>query len=58
MAPTDLAIHNAKPTDKQQTLFDSGGMFLLIKPNGGKRWVLKYRFGGKEKSLALGTYLN
>jgi hypothetical protein len=30
----------------------------LITPAGGKRWVLKYRFGGKEKSLALGTYPN
>jgi integrase len=56
MALTDTAIRNAKPADKQQKLFDGGGLFLLIKPTGGKRWVLKYRFGGKEKSLALGTY--
>ena len=56
MALTDVAIRNAKPTDKQQKLFDGGGLFLLIKPTGGKRWVLKYRFAGKEKSLALGTY--
>lgn len=56
MALTDVAIRNAKPTDKQQKLFDGGGLFLLVKPAGGKRWVLKYRFGGKEKSLALGTY--
>ena len=56
MALTDIALRNAKPTDKQQKLFDGGGLFLLIKPTGGKRWVLKYRFGGKEKSLALGTY--
>ncbi|QUN44141.1 integrase arm-type DNA-binding domain-containing protein [Burkholderia cenocepacia] len=56
MALTDIAIRNAKPTEKQQKLFDGGGLFLLIKPTGNKRWVLKYRFGGKEKSLALGTY--
>ncbi|MDG0025954.1 integrase arm-type DNA-binding domain-containing protein [Trinickia sp. Y13] len=56
MALTDMAIRNAKPTEAQQKLFDGGGLFLLIKPSGGKRWVLKYRFGGKEKSLALGTY--
>ncbi|WP_256972079.1 Arm DNA-binding domain-containing protein [Paraburkholderia caledonica] len=56
MALTDTAIPNAKPTDKQQKLFDGGGLFVLIKPTGGKRWVLKYRFAGKEKSLALGTY--
>ncbi|MBJ9693658.1 tyrosine-type recombinase/integrase [Burkholderia cenocepacia] len=56
MPLTDVAIRNAQPSDKQQKLFDGGGLFLLIKPTGGKRWVLKYRFGGKEKSLALGTY--
>ena len=56
MALTDIAVRNAKPTDKQQKLFDGGGLFLLVTPAGGKRWVLKYRFNGKEKSLALGTY--
>lgn len=56
MALSDLAVRNAKPAEKQQKLFDSGGLFLLITPAGGKRWVLKYRFNGKEKSLALGMY--
>ncbi|MFM0614521.1 integrase arm-type DNA-binding domain-containing protein [Paraburkholderia nemoris] len=56
MALTDLAVRNAKPAEKQQKLFDSGGLFLLITPAGGKRWVLKYRVNGKEKSLALGMY--
>ena len=31
-------------------------MFLLIHPTGGKWWRYKYRFEGKEKQLALGTY--
>ncbi|WP_175776619.1 tyrosine-type recombinase/integrase [Burkholderia anthina] len=56
MPLTDLAIRNAKPSTKQQKLFDGGGLHLLVTPAGGKRWVLKYRFGGKEKSLALGMY--
>lgn len=56
MALTDVAIRNAKPAEKQQKLFDGGGLHLLVTPAGGKRWVLKYRFGGKEKSLAIGTY--
>ena len=56
MALTDVAVRNARPTDKQQKLFDGGGLFLLVTPAGGKRWVLKYRVNGKEKSLALGTY--
>ncbi|WP_028211551.1 tyrosine-type recombinase/integrase [Paraburkholderia mimosarum] len=56
MALTDTAVRNAKPTDKQKKLYDGQGLLLLITPAGGKRWVFKYRIGGKEKSLALGMY--
>ncbi|NML29450.1 DUF4102 domain-containing protein [Paraburkholderia sp. G-4-1-8] len=56
MALTDMAIRNAKPAEKQQKLFDGGGLHLLVTSAGGKRWVLKYRFVGKEQSLALGIY--
>ena len=56
MALTDVKVRNAKPTGKQVKLSDGDGMYLLVTPNGGKCWRLKYRFGGKEKVLALGTY--
>jgi integrase len=35
---------------------DSGGLFLLIQPSGGRLWRLKYRVDGREKKLGLGTY--
>lgn len=56
MALTDTAIRNAKPADNPQKLFDGGGLFLLVTPNGGKWWRLKYRYAGKEKLLSIGTY--
>lgn len=56
MALSDTAIKNAKPSTKPIKLSDEKGMFLLIAPAGGKWWRLKYRFGGKEKLLSLGTY--
>lgn len=56
MALTDTAIRKAKPLEKTQRLTDGGGMYLEIAPSGGKWWRLKYRFGGKEKRLSLGTY--
>lgn len=56
MALTDTAVRNTKPKDKSHKLFDGGGLFLLINPNGSKYWRLKYRFHGKEKLLALGVY--
>jgi len=56
MPLTDPAIRNAKADTKPVKLFDSGGLFLLVTPTGGKWWRFKYRFGGKEKLLSLGTY--
>lgn len=49
-------VQNAKHGEKPQKLFDGGGLYLLIQPTGGKLWRLKYRFGGKEKLVSLGTY--
>jgi integrase len=53
---TDTKIRTAKPAEKPQKLFDGGGLFLLVTPTGGKLWRFKYRFGGNEKLLSMGTY--
>ncbi|HBX4000094.1 TPA: DUF4102 domain-containing protein [Klebsiella variicola] len=56
MALTDAKIRAAKPDEKPYKLADSGNMFLLVHPNGSRYWRLRYRFLGKEKTLALGVY--
>lgn len=56
MALNDLKIRNKKPSGKQVKSYDSDGLFLLVTPQGGKYFRFKYRFDGKEKLLALGTY--
>lgn len=56
MPLSDTAIRKMKPTEKIQRLFDGGGLYLEVSPAGGKWWRLKYRYGGKEKRLSLGTY--
>lgn len=56
MALTDRAIVHAKPCGKPYKLSDSHGLYLLVNPNGSKRWYIKYRFEKKEKMLALGPY--
>ena len=53
---TDTAIKSTKPKDAPYKLSDGGGMYLLVKPNGGKYWHLAYRFNNKQKLLALGVY--
>jgi integrase len=56
MALTDKAIRAAKHGDKPVRLYDGGGLYIELAPNGGKWWRLKYRFAGKEKRLSLGVY--
>ncbi|HIG8364392.1 TPA: tyrosine-type recombinase/integrase [Klebsiella oxytoca] len=56
MALSDVKVRSAKPEAKAYKLTDGEGMVLLVHPNGSKYWRLRYRFGGKEKMLALGKY--
>jgi integrase len=56
MKLTVAEIKNAKPGAKSRKIFDGGGLYIHVQPSGGKWWRLKYRFGGKEKLLALGTF--
>lgn len=53
---TDTEIRNAKPGSKPRRLFDGEGLHLLINPDGGKYWRLKYLFDGKERRMSLGVY--
>lgn len=56
MPMTAVAANQAKPKDRPYKLSDEKGLYLHVMPNGGKYWRLKYRFGGKEKVLALGVH--
>lgn len=56
MALTDTAIRNAKAREKDYKLSDSGGLYLLVTPAGGKLWRLKFRVDGREKKLSIGAY--
>lgn len=56
MALSDAACRNAKPAPKLRKLSDGGGLQLWVQPGGARLWRLAYRFGGKQKVLALGAY--
>jgi hypothetical protein len=53
---THAAIKSAKTDGKTKKLFDGGGLFLLLSPNGNKGWRFKYRFNGKEKQISFGVF--
>ncbi len=56
MPLTTTRINAAKPQERAYKLFDDKGLFLSVETAGGKLWRFKYRYGGKEKKLALGAF--
>lgn len=56
MPLSDLKCRKARPGKKLHKLSDGGGLQLWVQPTGSRLWRLAYRFGGKQKLLALGTY--
>ncbi len=56
MKLTDTVIKSLKPEKKLYKITDGKGLNITVHPNGGKYWRLSYRFGGKQKTLALGVY--
>ena len=53
---TVTSTNNAKPKDKPYKLADEKGLYLFIQSSGSKLWRFDYRFGGKRKTLALGSF--
>lgn len=50
------AIKRAATEQKGERLADGDGLRLDVQPTGGAWWRWRYRFGGKEGMLSLGTY--
>jgi hypothetical protein len=53
---TDTKLKNAKPRARPYKIGDGGWLYLLVKPSKSKLWRMAYRYGGREKLLALGSY--
>lgn len=56
MPLTEIECRNAKRAEKSYKLTDEKGMYLEVMPTGAKYWRMQYRYGGKQKRLALGVY--
>jgi len=54
---TDSKCEAAKAKDKPYKLADGQGLYLLVRPSGGKVWRIKYtRPSGQESTLTVGEY--
>lgn len=56
MPLTDAKLRALKPAAKPYKVADSEGLHVLVTTGGSVLWRLAYRFGGKQKLLALGQY--
>ncbi|WP_417473287.1 tyrosine-type recombinase/integrase [Luteimonas mephitis] len=58
MALTDTVLRRAKSGVTPIKMADGGGLYLLLKPNGGKWWRWDYRrpVSAKRNTLSLGIY--
>jgi integrase len=53
---TEAAIRALKPHEKPYKRSDARGLFILVSVTGARLWRYKYRHGGVERLLTLGTY--
>jgi len=53
---TDRFVRALQPSEKPRRAFDAGGLYIEVSPQGRRYWRFKFRYGGKEKRLALGVY--
>ena len=56
MPLTVKEIEAAQPQSKPWKLTDERGLYLLISPNGSKRWHLRYSFQGVKKKISFGPF--
>lgn len=47
---------DVRPARQARKVSHGGGLYWLVAPGGGRYWRYNYRFNGKQKTLALGTY--
>ena len=48
---TALSVKNAKPGRHA----DGDGLYLLVKPTGGKSWLLRVQVDGQRRDIGLGS---
>jgi hypothetical protein len=53
---TETEVEAIKPVRYARKVWDGRGLYLLVTPKGGRCWQYAYRFAGKYKKLALGSY--
>src|SRR5215213_6345225 len=51
-----LTAAKVKSETKPGRYNDGAGLYLLIRPDGRKGWLLRYRMGNRQRDMGLGSY--
>ena len=53
----DSTYSSVKPLDKDDSLYDGGGLILFVRKSGTKVWRYKYKkINGKDGLMTLGNF--
>lgn len=55
-ALTHMQVSKAKPKEAEYALSDGGGLSLVVKTDGGKRWLYRFSLHGERGKIWLGYY--
>lgn len=53
---THTQVKAIEPGNRIKKLFDGGGLYIEVRPSGGKFWRYAYRFGGRLQTLTIGQF--
>ena len=56
MPLTATIVKDAKGRGRPYKVSDSGGLYMFVQPTGQRYWRLAYRWGGKQRTMALGVF--
>lgn len=56
VALKDLEIRALKPRERVYKQADERGLYIEVHPGGSKLWRMKFRFLGRDKRIAFGSY--
>lgn len=53
---SDSTVQTLLPSARPYRMSFGEGLYVEVRPNGSKLWRLAYRFGGRQKTYAIGVY--
>lgn len=49
-------VRDVVPESRPFLICDGAGLYLEVRPTGGKSWKMRYRHAGRDRKISLGTY--